>query len=296
MVLSVSTPMATRAAFAIAMAVISCRSISAQSHATALGTQAPAATLQRAVRDALERAGPHAVSRSPAPQTSTKASWDAVRQLAPGARVTVHVRNGSAARGHVVAATTDSLTVRTSSGERSVARTQITKVTAPNRSLRVLIGVLGVAGGAAAGYLACPVLRQRRVTRDHDNIYGSWGGRRLRGVPHIAIPHDLRGGGSVSDRELTRAESSPRHDALFLPETLDVAQRDVDCLDCWTAEPPGAARPYEAPLASPNLQVAGLDERTARGHHLPFRAGFRRALPCGREVAQGDRLTSTTMA
>ena len=156
MVRSLSTPVATRAAFAIAMALISCRSVSAQSDATALGTQAHATTLQRAVRVAVERAGPHVVSQSPAPQRSTKATWDAVRQLAPGARVTVHVRNGSAARGHLVAATTDSLTVRTSSGERSVARTQITKVTAPNRSLRVLIGVLGVAGGAAAGFLACP--------------------------------------------------------------------------------------------------------------------------------------------
>jgi hypothetical protein len=46
----------------------------------------------------------------------------------------------------------------------------------------------------------------------------------------------------------------------------------------------------------PTSMVAALDERTARGHHLPFRAGFRRVLPSGREVAQWDPLTSTTMA
>jgi hypothetical protein len=59
-------------------------------------------------------------------------------------------------RGHLVATSTDGVTVRTSRGEQSAVRSAIRKVTVPDPGRRILFGMLGFAGGAAAGFLVCP--------------------------------------------------------------------------------------------------------------------------------------------
>ena len=147
---------AATAVFTIAIGLIAARDINAQSLSNGSDTTRPGASLQEAVRAAVERAGPLVRSQSPAAQTSTDTTWDRVSLLAPGAKVTVHLRDGTSSRGRVVNSTADVLTVGTSSDERSLERTAVRKVTVPNLARRMLFGTLGIVGGAAAGLLVCP--------------------------------------------------------------------------------------------------------------------------------------------
>ena len=92
---------------------------------------------------------------APASQPSAD-GWASVLRLAPGARVTLHLRDATEARGNLVATSADGVTLRTSRGEQLAARSAIRKITVPAPARRILFGMLGVAGGAVAGFFVCP--------------------------------------------------------------------------------------------------------------------------------------------
>ena len=109
-----------------------------------------------------------------ATQAPPASAWAAVRSLPVGAKVRVDVRvdivqaaepgsQSSAARidteqirGSVTAVTSETLSVLTSTGVRALARNEIERIRVPDTTRRILYGVIGVAGGALAGYFVCP--------------------------------------------------------------------------------------------------------------------------------------------
>lgn len=81
--------------------------------------------------------------------------WVAVRGLAAEAKVEVHAKGYPQARGRVVSVTEDRLTIRTGKGEQAYDRAAIQRVKVPSIGKRAVWGAIGVAGGLAAGGLAC---------------------------------------------------------------------------------------------------------------------------------------------
>jgi hypothetical protein len=143
-------PGTARAGLVVAIVLVSAQGIDAQS-----GSAVSETPLQRAVRTSVQRASPDAFA-TPGALQAVDPGWDVVRGLAPGTRAEVFLRNAPAVRGEIVGATADAVTMRSSSGQRSLARAEISRITTPSRSRRMLFGMLGVASGAVAGWLACP--------------------------------------------------------------------------------------------------------------------------------------------
>ena len=81
--------------------------------------------------------------------------WAAVRGLRPEAKVEVHAKGYPKERGRVVSVMEDRLTIRTGKGEQAYDRTAIKRVKVPSMGKRAVWGAIGVAGGLAAGGLAC---------------------------------------------------------------------------------------------------------------------------------------------
>ena len=148
---TLARPFATPAGLMLAIALAKSPGVEAQVRREPSG-----AYLHRSVQAAIERAGPDALSLAPASQSSADDAWARVIRLAPGTRVAVHLRDAAATRGQLVATTADGVTLRTSRGEQSTARSAIRKITVPDPGRRILFGMLGFAGGAAAGFLVCP--------------------------------------------------------------------------------------------------------------------------------------------
>ena len=144
-------PFATPAGLILAIALGTSPAVEAQ-----IRPEPSGAYLHRSVQIAIERAGPDALALAAASQSSADDAWARVIRLAPGTRVAVHLRDASATRGQLVATTADGVTLRTSHGEQSTARSAIRKITVPDPGRRMLFGILGIAGGAVAGFLVCP--------------------------------------------------------------------------------------------------------------------------------------------
>lgn len=81
--------------------------------------------------------------------------WAAVRGLPPDAKVEVHAKGFSQARGRVVSVTADRLTIRTGKGEQAYDRIAVKRVKVPSIGKRAVWGAIGVAGGLAAGGFVC---------------------------------------------------------------------------------------------------------------------------------------------
>ncbi len=78
---------------------------------------------------------------------STK-SWEEVGKLSSGSPVEV-VTTDRAEKGDFVSSSTESLTIRTSSGERRFVRNEVVRVVSRKQSRRVRNALIGVAAGAA---------------------------------------------------------------------------------------------------------------------------------------------------
>ena len=92
--------------------------------------------------------------------TALAADWDAVQRIPIDHKIEVTTRNGSSTRAVFLSATADALVVREKSGERSIARPDIRKVSVHDPSRRIRDGLVwtavGAGAGAGIGFAVCP--------------------------------------------------------------------------------------------------------------------------------------------
>src|SRR5437870_5681904 len=79
------------------------------------------------------------------------AEWDAVQRIPAGRTVEVTSLDGARATGTFVSATQDAVTVRQTSGDRSITRAEIRKLRVKDSSHRIRNGLIWTAVGAAVG-------------------------------------------------------------------------------------------------------------------------------------------------
>src|SRR5579871_4706641 len=93
-----------------------------------------------------------------AQSTPMKGSWGEVRQLAANTQIRVELSGGRKVDGQFQSATDDSLSIAASSGQESLARPMVARVsfkTKNHRKRNILIGLgVGAAGGLATGAAA----------------------------------------------------------------------------------------------------------------------------------------------
>jgi hypothetical protein len=77
-------------------------------------------------------------------------TWDNVGRLKPGAAVEV-ITADHAERGEFVASSTESLTIRTKTGERKFTRMEVMRVVSRGQSRRLRNALIGAGVGAALG-------------------------------------------------------------------------------------------------------------------------------------------------
>lgn len=87
------------------------------------------------------------------------ADWDGVQRLASLQKLEILTRSGEV-RAEFVSASNDALVVRDKSGERSIPRAEIRRVSVKDPSRRIRQGLLwtavGAGAGAGVGLAACP--------------------------------------------------------------------------------------------------------------------------------------------
>jgi hypothetical protein len=151
-------PSAATIVVAITMAVAVSRPLVAQSPAPQAEPLADAqpVRLRGAAAAAVERLNTASLFQGPVVQTSADAPWARVSALASGASVEVRMADGRRVRGRVANVSDDTLAVQASSGPSSIPRAEIRKVRVPDPGRLLLYGALGIGGGLAAGWAACP--------------------------------------------------------------------------------------------------------------------------------------------
>jgi hypothetical protein len=117
--------------------------------------------------------------------------WSDLGRLFSGRNVIIRLQNGKRVKGSAVAAGTDSITLRTSSGEKSIDRRSIREIRLPKRA-GYKWRIVGTAIGAGAGLAAAiPVL-----TETHNQGSGSYDGAAAGLIVGLALAGFL-GGWSV---------------------------------------------------------------------------------------------------
>ena len=117
--------------------------------------------------------------------------WSDLGQLISGKDVIIRLQNGKRVKGTAVIAGTDSITLRTSSGERRIDRRSIGEIRLPKRA-GYKWRIIGTAIGAGAGLAAAiPVL-----TETHNEGSGSYDGAAAGLIAGLALAGFL-GGWSV---------------------------------------------------------------------------------------------------
>jgi hypothetical protein len=88
------------------------------------------------------------------------AGWDQVREVGANTKIEVSIRRAEGVKGTFVSASETALIVRDATGERSIARDQIRRVSVsdPSRRMRntVIGAAVGLAVGIGIGFAVCP--------------------------------------------------------------------------------------------------------------------------------------------
>jgi len=101
-------------------------------------------------------------------------TWDSLGRLNAGARVEVFTAD-RAAKGEFVSSSTESLTIRTSSGEQKFARPEVVRVISRTQSKRLRNILIGAGAGIAIGLVTDQTLGTRlRNEGNLDNAALIW--------------------------------------------------------------------------------------------------------------------------
>ena len=100
-------------------------------------------------------------------------TWDGLSHLNPGASVEV-VTAGGAEKGEFVSSSTESLTIRNSTGERKFARPDVLRVVSRTQSKRVRNILIGIGIGVAIGLTTDQTLGTRLRNEGGDSAGLIW--------------------------------------------------------------------------------------------------------------------------
>ncbi len=100
------------------------------------------------------------------------ADWTAVATIATGQKIEVSLRDGSTSQGTFVSASIESLIVKESSAQRTLAKTQIRQVRVYDPGRRIRRGLIWMAVGAGTGAGASAVACLSCANEDHSTYTG----------------------------------------------------------------------------------------------------------------------------
>lgn len=88
------------------------------------------------------------------------AGWESVRRIAPDQKIEVTTKQRETARGVFVSASGSAILVRSTTGERSIARADIRRIRVSDPSKRarnaLIWGAVGAGAGLGIGFAVCP--------------------------------------------------------------------------------------------------------------------------------------------